>query len=316
LASARPVCDPASVPVELATHVDAYLDHLRVERGLSRNTLEAYAADLRKFSAFAESSLLKRGGLDELDAGDVASFMVKLSKEGLSARSSARHLSAVKGFLRFLVKERTIETDPTVLVDSPKLARKLPVFLTSAEIDALLSTPNRDTPRGLRDAAMMMLMYAAGLRVSELVSLRLGDLDLSRGTVTPLGKGNKRRIVPIADVAVDLVKRYLTEVRPGAIDEKKKKTDVLFVSPRGGALTRMGFWKILRGHMLGAGIAKKISPHKLRHSFATHLVAHGADLRAVQTMLGHANIATTEIYTHVARDHVRRAHAEAHPRGR
>jgi integrase/recombinase XerD len=301
--------------VELATHVDAYLDHLRVERGLSRNTLEAYAADLRKFASYAETSLAKRGGLEELDGGDIASFMVKLSKEGLAARSSARHLSAVKGFLRFLVRERTIETDPTALVDGPKLARKLPVFLTTSEIDALLGAPNRETPRGLRDAAMMMLMYAAGLRVSELVSLRLGDLDLSRGTVTPLGKGSKRRIVPIADVAVDLVKRYLTEVRPSAVD-KKKKTDVLFVSPRGGALTRMGFWKILRGHMLGAGIAKKISPHKLRHSFATHLVAHGADLRAVQTMLGHANIATTEIYTHVARDHVRRAHAEAHPRGR
>ncbi|MGZ3477370.1 MAG: site-specific tyrosine recombinase XerD [Polyangiales bacterium] len=301
--------------MELATHVDAFLDHLRVERGLASNTLEAYAADLRKFSAYAEASLQKRGGLEELDDGDIAGFMVKLSKEGLSARSSARHLSAVKGFLRFLVKERMLETDPTALVESPKLARKLPVFLTTAEIDSLLATPDRQTPRGLRDAAMMMLMYAAGLRVSELVSLRLGDLDLSRGTVTPLGKGSKRRIVPIADVAVDLVKRYLTEVRPSALD-KKKKTDVLFVSPRGGALTRMGFWKILRGHLLGAGITKKISPHKLRHSFATHLVAHGADLRAVQTMLGHAKVATTEIYTHVARDHVRRAHAESHPRGR
>jgi integrase/recombinase XerD len=170
---------------------------------------------------------------------------------------------------------------------------------------------------------MITLMYASGLRVSELVTLRVGDLDLARGTVTPLGKGGKRRIVPVADAAVEIVKKYLDTVRPIAIDALARrrggaatKGDVAFVSPRGGALTRQSFWKTLRGYVLAAGIAKPISPHKLRHSFATHLVARGADLRAVQTMLGHANVATTEIYTHVARDHVRRAHATAHPRGR
>jgi integrase/recombinase XerD len=312
--------------MDLSTHVDAYLDHLRVERGLSGNTLDAYARDLQKFVLFAESSLAGRSGLLDLDGGDVASFMVKLSRQGLSARSAARHLSAVRGFTRFLLRERTLEVDPTALVDSPKLSRKLPVYLTVPEIDALLSTPDARTPRGMRDAAMITLMYAAGLRVSELVSLRLGDVDLQRGTVTPLGKGGKRRVVPVADVAIELLRRYVQGARPAAKPRRAvvgggpgargAAADVLFVSPRGGPLTRMAFWKILRGHLLAAGIAKRISPHKLRHSFATHLVSRGADLRAVQTMLGHANVATTEIYTHVARDHVQRAHAAAHPRGR
>lgn len=307
--------------MDLSTYVDGYLDHLRVERGLATNTLSAYATDLRKFVAHAEVALGKRGGkLAELDGGDVAAFLVKLSKEGLAARSSARYLSSVRGFLKFLVRERALEVDPSALVEGPKLARKLPVYLTVPEIDALLAAPDLGSPRGLRDAAMIALMYAAGLRVSELVGLRMGDLDFLRGTVTPLGKGSKRRVIPVAEVALALVRRYLDEVRPttlAALEKKgKKPTDVVFVSPRGGGFTRMAFWKNLRGQLLRAGIAKKISPHKLRHSFATHLVSRGADLRAVQTMLGHVDITTTEIYTHVARDHVRRAHAEAHPRGR
>ncbi|GAC1594308.1 MAG: site-specific tyrosine recombinase XerD [Polyangiales bacterium] len=256
----------------------------------------------------------------------MGSFMVSLSKEGIGARSALRHLSAVRGFVRFLIKERILSEDPTRLTDAPRLSRKLPVFLTIAEVDALLATPRRNEPRGLRDAAMITLMYAAGLRVSELVSLRLGDVDLVRGTVAPLGTGKKRRIVPIADVATQLLRDYLEGVRNAPVPGKKRapKTrsgsargprDVLFVSPRGGALTRQGFWKILRGHILAAGISKRISPHKLRHSFATHLVARGADLRAVQTMLGHANVSTTEIYTHVAREHIQKAHAATHPRG-
>lgn len=316
-----PKCHGSGVAADLSTYVDAYLDHLRVERGLSANTLSAYASDLRKFTVFAEGALAKRGEqLAEMDGGDVAAFLVKLSKEGLSARSSARYLSSIRGFLKFLVRERELELDPSGLVEGPKLARKLPVYLTVAEIDALLAAPDRGTPRGLRDAAMIMLMYAAGLRVSELVELRMGDLDFVRGTVTPLGKGSKRRVIPVADPALALVRRYLDEERPKTLGELEKRgekpTDAVFVSPRGGGFTRMSFWKNLRGHLLRAGIAKKISPHKLRHSFATHLVSRGADLRAVQTMLGHVNITTTEIYTHVARDHVRRAHAEAHPRGR
>ncbi len=309
--------------------LDGYLDHLRVERGLAANTLAAYAVDLGKFVAHLERTLGARA-LRTLDASDLAGFAATLSKQGLSARSTSRHLSAVRGFLRFLRREREIDEDTSARVESPKLPRKLPVYLTVTEVDALLGSLDLTTPRGLRDAAMITLMYASGLRVTELVTLRLGDLDLSRGTVAPLGKGGKRRLVPVADVAVAIVKKYLDEVRARVIEKTtkrrgtskarmpagKKEDDIVFVSPRGGALTRQAFWKSLRAYVLAAGIAKPISPHKLRHSFATHLVARGADLRAVQTMLGHANVATTEIYTHVARDHVRRAHAMAHPRGR
>ncbi len=309
-APARRPCSPS---MDLTTLVDAYLDHLRVERGLAANTLEAYGHDLSLFAEFAQGALDKRGGeLQELDAGDVASFLVWLSKRGLSARSAARTLSAVRGLSKFLLRERATETDATELVDTPKLARKLPVFLTIPEVDSLLAAPDATKPRGLRDAAMITLMYAAGLRVSELCSLKLGDVDLARGVVAPLGKGGKRRLVPIADFAGKLVRRYVEEVRGRAL----ARGDVLFLSPRGGPLTRQGFWKILRRYLLKAGIAKKISPHKLRHSFATHLVTRGADLRAVQTMLGHANIVSTEIYTHVAKEHIRQAHAAAHPRGR
>lgn len=304
--------------MELASAVDAYLDHLRVERALSPNTLEAYGNDLRKFVEFAEGRVGDK--LRELDVGDVASFMVRLSKEGLTARSTARHLSAVRGLLRFLVRERMIDVDPSELVEPPKLSQKLPLYLTVPEIDALLAAPDLNEPRGLRDAAMITLMYAAGLRVSELVRLRLGDVDLVRGALSPLGKGGKRRVIPIAEFAAALLRRYLDEVRPTTLEALRargeKPTDVVFVSPRGGPLTRMAFFKTLRGYLLKAGIAKSISPHKLRHSFATHLLSRGADLRAVQAMLGHVKITTTEIYTHVASDHVRRAHAEAHPRGR
>ncbi|MBK7395823.1 MAG: tyrosine recombinase [Myxococcales bacterium] len=309
--------------VDLGPHVDAYLDHLRVERGLAKNSLAAYGSDLAKFAAFAEHALAHRGDVRELDAGDVSAFLRKLSqKEGLSPRSSARHLSAVRGFVGFLRREGVLTEDPTELVDGPKKTRKLPVYLTVEEVDALLAAPDPSTPRGLRDAAMITLMYAAGLRVSELCGLRLADLDLSRGVVTPLGKGSKRRVVPVADVAAAVVRRYLDEVRPAVASAAERSKsgrpaeDYVFLSPRGGPLTRMGFFKILRGHLLGAGISRAISPHKLRHSFATHFVLRGADLRAVQAMLGHASVATTEVYTHLARDHVQRAHAAAHPRGR
>jgi integrase/recombinase XerD len=327
--------------------VDAYLDHLRVERALAENTLAAYARDLGKFADHAEKSLAKRGE-DTLDGGDVAAFLVGLSRQGLSARSSARHLSAVRGFAKFLVRERLLSEDPTALTDRPRIGRKLPMYLSESEVDTLLTSPNVAEPRGLRDAAMITLMYAAGLRVSELVGLRMGDLDLTRGTVSPLGKGGKRRIVPIAEVATSLVRRYVETVRPAVVERASKRagrargeassaegarsskrveggragskaaveSDTVFVSPRGGAFTRQGFWKLLRGRLLEAGVAKAISPHKLRHSFATHLVARGADLRVVQTLLGHASVTTTEVYTHVARDHVRATHAASHPRGR
>lgn len=297
--------------MDLHAWVDAYLDHLRIERALSSNTVEAYARDLGKLLVVAQDRGLEAP--KELDLALVDEYLVTLGKQGLGARSAARHLSAVRGLCKFLVRERAIEADPSALADRPRLRRPLPVWLSFEEVERLLGAPDPSTSRGLRDRAMMQLMYAAGLRVSELVKLPLSCLDLRRGLVSVTGKGGKQRLVPIGEVAMGAVEAYLRDARP-AVASSPKET-VLFVSPRGGPLTRQGYWKLLVRYARGVGIMKKISPHKLRHSFATHLLQNGADLRAVQAMLGHADIATTEIYTHVASDHVRKVHKASHPRG-
>jgi len=296
--------------VDLHAWVDAYLDHLRIERALSSNTVEAYSRDLGKLLTVAQD----RGVTDPkgIDLTLVDEYLVTLGKQGLGARSAARHLSAVRGLCKFLLRERAIEADPSALADRPRLRRPLPVWLSFEEVESLLDAPDPATSRGLRDRAMMQLMYAAGLRVSELVKLPLSSIDLRRGLVSVVGKGGKQRLVPIGEVAMGAVESYLRDVRPSVAGPKEP---VLFVSPRGGPLTRQGFWKLLVRYARSAGIMKKISPHKLRHSFATHLLQNGADLRAVQAMLGHSDIATTEIYTHVASDHVRKVHKASHPRG-
>ncbi len=294
--------------VQLSGWIDAYLDHLRVERALSRATVEAYAKDLSKLVALAEEQ-----GVDAaagIDGPLVAAYLAALGHSGISARSAARHLSAVRGFAKFLLRERVLEADPTALVDRPKLGRKLPRVLSFDEVRALLDAPEPATPRGVRDRAMLQLMYAAGLRVSELVGLKLNDVDRRRGLVSAFGKGNKRRLVPIGETALEALDGYLAvrSLHPAA------GSSVLFLSPRGRAMTRQGFWKIVARYARGVGIQRAISPHKLRHSFATHLLEGGADLRSVQTMLGHTDIATTEIYTHVADGHLRRTYARSHPR--
>ncbi|UQA63952.1 site-specific tyrosine recombinase XerD [Polyangium aurulentum] len=289
--------------------VDAYLDHLRVERALAPRTVEAYARDLGKLCALAEGEGI--ASPEGLDAALVATYMVKLGKEGLGARSAARHLSAVRGFTRFLLRERAIEGDPAALVTRPKMARKLPKVLSFDEISRILEAPDPKTFRGTRDRAMLHVMYAAGLRVSELVGLKLADIDRKRGVVFALGKGGKRRIVPLGEPALEAVDAWLErrQAHPRAL-----ATPALFLSPRGKALTRQGVWKLLGAYARGAGVTKPSSPHKLRHSFATHLLEGGADLRSVQALLGHADIATTEIYTHLADDHVRAVYKKAHPR--
>jgi len=300
-------------PVDLHAWIDAYLDHLRVERALSKNTLEAYARDLGELARHVEDhdeSVLSDP--KRLDGEIVLAFVVSASKRGKSARSSARQLSSMRGFFKFLVRERAIEGDPTELVDRPRLARKLPRVLTYEDVDRLLAAPPLDTARGLRDSAMIHLMYASGLRVSELCALKLGDLDRKVGTVAPLGKGGKRRIVPVGQIALVRIDAYIEDVR---VHSKGANTDPhLFLSPRGKRFTRQGLWKLLKAYARGCGITAPISPHKLRHSFATHLLRGGADLRAVQAMLGHADLGTTEIYTRVAQDHVRAAFERAHPR--
>ncbi len=295
--------------MDLQGWIDAYLDHLRVERALAKNSLEAYARDLNDLAKHVGGERDPKTVAPE----DIASLMVENVKRGFGARSSSRQLSGIRGFFRFLVRERVVPEDPTRLVERPKLPQKLPRVLSLEEVERLLGAPDTRIPRGLCHAAMFQLMYASGLRVSELVGLRVADLDRQRGLVAPLGKGGKRRLVPVGEVALDMVDRYLREVR-GQVASPEETA--LFVSPRGGPYTREHFWRMVRDYAVKVGIVPLPSPHKLRHSFATHLLRGGADLRAVQAMLGHADLGTTEIYTHVARDHVRAAHAKAHPRGR
>jgi len=301
--------------VTLEGLVEAYLNHLRVERALSPRTLEAYGRDLNKLLAFAEQAGISDASAFDLSA--VSGWLGKLSNDGLGARSAARHLSAARGLMKFLLREGVVSADPTELSARPRFGRRLPRTLSEPEVLRLLEAPDITTLRGLRDRAMLSITYAAGLRVSEVVGLTPGDVDLGRGIVSAFGKGGKRRLVPLGNISLDHLQAYL-QARAHAPDAVKsrpsKAANVLFPSPRGGALTRQGFWKIVGRYARSIGIRGRVYPHQLRHSFATHLLTGGADLRSVQTMLGHASVATTEIYTHVSRDHVRNAHRRAHPR--
>ncbi len=289
--------------------LDDYIQHLRVERGLSQHTVDGYARDLARFGDRLEDEDI---ALAKIDEGTVAGYLVSLSQKGLSARTQARALSAMRGFFRFLVQEGWHSRDPTELLEGPRLLRRLPDVLNRDEVLRLLQTPSGDKPNRVRDRAMLHTMYAAGLRVTELVDLDLGDVNLAEGFVSALGKGNKRRIVPIGEHARVAMAQYLSEVRP---KWARPASRACFVTARGKAMTRQGFWRIVKKYARAAGISKDISPHKLRHSFATHLLAGGADLRSVQTMLGHADISTTQIYTHVSGDHLRKMYERYHPRG-
>ena len=289
--------------------LDDYIQHLRVERGLSKHTVDGYARDLVRFGARLSD---EQASLAEVDEARVASYLVTLSQEGLSARTQARALSAIRGFFRFLVQERRAERDPTELLEGPRLLQKLPDILNRDEVLRLLRAPTGSKPNRIRDRAMLHTMYAAGLRVSELIELDLADVNLEEGFVSALGKGNKRRIVPIGAHAHAAMLEYLAEVRP---KWARTASRACFVTSRGKAMTRQSFWSLVKKYARAAGITKPISPHKLRHSFATHLLAGGADLRSVQTMLGHADISTTQIYTHVSGDHLRKMHERYHPRG-
>jgi integrase/recombinase XerD len=295
--------------MDLHAAVDAYLDHLRVERALSPRSVEAYAGDLAKLCAHAESQGVTSP--DGLDEPLVSTYLVALGARGLGARSAARHLSAVRGFVRFLVRERLLDKDPCALVDRPRIGRRLPKVLSFDEVGRILDAPEEGGFRGLRDRALLHVMYAAGLRVSELVGLKLADVDRTRGLVSAFGKGGKRRLVPLGEPALDALDAYL---RVRGEHPRAAASSALFLSPRGGPLTRQAVWKMLGIYARGVGVDKPSSPHKLRHSFATHLLEGGADLRSVQALLGHADISTTEIYTHMADDQVLRAYKKAHPR--
>jgi len=284
-----------------------YLEYLTVERGLSVNTLKAYGSDLQRLARE-----LKRRPLEQASKADLLKALRRMRLEGRSPRSVARWLVAVKGFYAFLCTHAGLAEDPATHLDAPRIWRSLPKVLTCAEVEGLLAAPCRDEPLGLRDAAMLEVLYAAGLRVSELLGLRLGDLHLDAGYLRCWGKGAKERVVPLGGEADAALQCYLAEGRPVLL--RGQRTDILFVNHRGGSLTRQAFWKKIKSYGLRAGIRTSLSPHIVRHSFATHLLENGADLRAVQVMLGHADISTTQIYTHVNRERLRRLYKDFHPR--
>lgn len=291
--------------------IDGFCDALWLEDGLARNTLESYRSDLEHFARWlgARDSQSLLGA----DKADVLAYLAHRVARGASARSSARLLSAMKRFYRYAVRENMRAVDPTVTIEAPKLSRALPVSLGEAEVEALLGAPDTGTERGLRDRAMLETLYATGLRVSELVRLGVGQVGLDAGVVRVLGKGAKERLVPLGEEALSWIERYLRDARARLL--AGRSADALFVTARGAAMTRQAFWQLVGRYARSAGIAQTVSPHVLRHAFATHLINHGADLRVVQMLLGHSDISTTQIYTHVARERLKQLHARHHPRG-
>ena len=290
-----------------SAYLEQFLDYLALERGLARNSLAAYQRDLRGHAAF----LREECGISEITAvteREIVRYLAALHRRRLAAATSARHLTTVRQFYRYLVGERLLAVDPTANVELPRLTKTLPATLTLDEVERLLAAPDISTLRGLRDRAMLEVLYATGLRVSELVHLRRGEVNLKIGFVRCVGKGNKERMVPLGSVAIGWLQRYL--------DARDDDLPVLFLGLKHAAITRAAFWGIIKRLAIRAGILKDISPHTLRHSFATHLLERGADLRAIQEMLGHASITTTQIYTHVTADFLREVYSGAHPRAR
>ena len=289
-------------------YISEYIDFLKIEKRQSPNTLAAYRHDV---SFFAKYLLSKR--LDDARTSDVRSFLVFLrNEEGLAPSSVARCLSSLKSFYEYLSVENLISENPTETIASPRPWRKLPNVMSVEEVDALITAPDINTLAGIRDLAMLELIYATGLRVSELVSLKMSAVDLEVGYLRSLGKGSKERVVPIGDVAKTAIESYVNNARP--LFQKKRRSGDLFLTRRGNAMTRQGFWKILKKYSIKAKIEGAVSPHALRHAFATHLLERGADLRSVQMMLGHSDISTTQIYTHVLRQRMREVHERFHPR--
>jgi integrase/recombinase XerD len=289
--------------------LDRFLEHLVVERGLAQNSLDAYRRDLTRYLRHLRD---RKQALAALDRTVIPRYLLALREAGLNPRSVARHLSAIRQFHRFLVREGLATEDPTAHLESPRPWRRLPGVLSSEEVGRLLAPRPLTTPQAVRDRAMLEVLYASGLRVSELVGLRLSDLDLQVGVVRVLGKGDKERLVPLGDAAMESLRTYLAQGRPRL--ERGRASPHLFLGRHGRRLTRQMFWILLGRYARAAGIAKRVTPHTLRHSFATHLLERGADLRIVQLMLGHADIGTTQIYTHVSRARLKAIHQKYHPR--
>ncbi len=290
--------------------LDEFIDRIWLEEGLARNTLDSYRQDLAQFAAWLEKDAAK--DLLQVEQFDIQRYLaVKFPVS--KPRSISRLIASLRRLYRFALRENKITQDPSLQIESPKLPRSLPKSLSEQDVESLLGGPNLDDPIGLRDRAMLELLYASGLRVSELVGVKVTEVSLSEGVVRVTGKGSKTRLVPMGEVAVDWLTRYLKEARPVILE--KRLSDSMFVTQRGAAMTRQAFWYLIKRYALVAGIHKPMSPHVLRHAFATHLLNHGADLRVVQMLLGHSDISTTQIYTHVARERLKQLHTAHHPRG-
>jgi integrase/recombinase XerD len=286
-----------------------FLDYIRVEKGLASNSIESYARDLKGFGQYLNRS---RKSLEQVNRDFLRDFLASLYRRGLNARSVARHLVSLRNFFRFLVREGTLGHDPTAEVDAPRTGQNLPKHLSGEEVNALLEQPKSEAPAGLRDRALLELLYATGMRVSELVHLRWEDFEPNLGVVRCFGKGGKERMIPVGKSALSAVEKYVREGRPKLA--RKPGVPFLFLNHRGTMLSRVGFWKILSAYGRAAAIPTPLTPHLVRHSFATHLLERGADLRSIQLMLGHSDISTTQIYTHVLKERIKQVYQSHHPR--
>jgi len=287
--------------------IDLFIDALWVENGLSQNTLSAYASDLRIFN-----KSLAKDSLVHVSNSDISFFLDQRYQQGISARSSARILSSLRRFYSYLLREKHINTDPTALIDTPRIGRPLPSSLSEHDVELLLNAPEPTSLLGARDKAMLEMLYASGLRVTELVSLTTSQVNLRMGVLRITGKGNKERLTPIGEQAMDSLEEYMQYSRKALLSERP--CNAVFVTNRAAGMTRQAFWHIIKRYAKKAGINKELSPHTLRHAFATHLLNHGADLRVVQLLLGHSDLSTTQIYTHIAKERLKEMHAKYHPR--
>jgi len=290
--------------------LDSFLEYLSVERGLAKNTIEAYKRDLKSYIYY-----LRKKNIIDINSSNraiIVAYLLQMQKSGKASSSISRTCAALRSFYQFLFREHVISEDPTIDLDTPKLEQRLPKVLNTEEVEKLLSQPDITTPLGLRDKSMLELLYATGMRVSELISLSVEDVNLETGFLRCMGKGSKERIIPVGSIALEYLKEYLSSVRKQLLNGKESKK--LFFNRQGNPMTRQGFWKIIKKYSKQAGIYKKITPHTLRHSFATHLLENGADLRAVQEMLGHADISTTQRYTHLTQNRIKQVYDKTHPR--
>jgi integrase/recombinase XerD len=291
--------------------VKEYVTYLAGEKGFASNTIDAYEGDIRQFLDFLAAQTKT---LEDVHDKDITDFVRHLGKPGIASTTISRKISSLKSFFRFLIEEQLIEEDPTVVIEPPHITRKLPSVLEAGEIERILDQPDVNEPLGLRDRAALELLYACGLRISELLSLKIENIDFREGFLICYGKGEKERVIPIGKYAMDYITRYLAKVR--SLLDSGRADGILFLSKRGNKMSRMGFWKRFKSYCAKAGISRKVTPHTFRHSFATHLLEGGADLRVVQTLLGHNDISTTQIYTHITKDYLKRVIRDYHPRGK